>query len=501
MSAEHVRVCIERYSFVQQNGDIEEYVAYVLQNNGDSPFPLSGKYLKHDFTDSVDTVLSVSDGLEAYGGCLYGSVDGIFRVGLELRGDIAPHGTRIIGAHVRRRKLADAQPDEAHLEDPLRIRSLSAFPGATLDALVVYVFPADDLRRKVVATGAKYTTTRLARWDYTPQPDVLERWRAKSQDATLPPATYGIDDAIAEIYRVVAADAAGTAHDTSEAIRFLDEIPEDFRKAAADARQFLSEYWTHIFEQRQLRARQIALTIHSLRDRIAVAPIPQDAKHLDVLRFTTQAVLNKVSEHSIPSPPPRSLTTVVSHLLRFADSCRRGDPFDKSVREQDFHRRLRTFLQGANGPVESEVQMGRGRIDILLDDTPIELKAQKLGKNPAQGVSRHIQQAANYAADRRVSAGVLVILDLTDRTSETQHGAPLPRNIDVLAVPSRPAIGGKAYTALVVLVIEAFPPNPSSLGVKNQRRKSARSPRTRTGSSLPNRREPRRKKRNSTSRA
>jgi len=174
MSAEHIRVCIERYSFVQPNGDIEEYAAYVLQNDGDSSFPLSGKYLKYDFTDSVDTVLAADDGLGTYDGCEYGAVDGIFRVALKLRGEVTPRGVRIIGVHVRRRKLANTQSGEAHLEDPLRIRSLNAFPKATLEATVVYVFPPDDIQREVTATNAKFKTTRLARWEYTPQHDVLE---------------------------------------------------------------------------------------------------------------------------------------------------------------------------------------------------------------------------------------------------------------------------------------------------------------------------------------
>jgi len=273
-------------------------------------------------------------------------------------------------------------------------------------------------------------------------------------------------------------------------------MPEAFAKDAAEARQFLSEYWMRSFEDRQRRARQIVLKLHSLRDRIAVAPMPQSDRLVDILRFTIQNVRNEIIKHGIRNPPPRSLHTVVGHLLRFADSCRRGSPFDKKVREKDFHRHLQIFLQGAaNGPVESEVDMGRGRIDLLLDDTPIELKAQKLGKDPKLGVSQYLQQAANYASDRSVATGVLVVLDITDRTHEKQHSAPLSTSVDVCAVQSRRSIGGTSYTTLVVLVIEAFPPNPSSLSVKSKHRQSARATGTRP-SPLPRKqhRPPRRKR-------
>ncbi|QRN93986.1 hypothetical protein JRI60_33175 [Archangium violaceum] len=505
MSAKHIHITIERYSFIQPNGDIEEYVAYALQNNGSTPHPLSGKHFHHGLTDSENTVLMASDGLSGFldphGGCEFATMpNGVFLVALNLRGHIAPGKARIVGVHVRRRKLANAQPNEANLDDPLTRREFSAFPDARIEAVVVYVFPVDPIRREISATGAILKTTRLVRWEYTPHPNILERWRARALDAILPPATFSIDDAIAEFYRVFAADAAGTVHEPAEAIRLLEELPESFANATIEARQFLIQYRTYPFEERQIRARQLVTTLHSLRDRITVTPMPLGAKHLDVLRFTIQDVRNKIDEHGILSPPPRSLQTVVSHLLRFADSCRQGSPFGKNVREKDFHQRLLTFLQGANGPVQSEVTMGQGRIDLVLDDTPIELKAKKLGKNPAQGITRHFEQAASYASGRTVAAGVLVILDLTNHTHETQHSAPLSSNIKVVPVKTKKTIRGTNHTVLVVLVIEAFPPTPSSLGVKGKRNPSARRTGTRASSSPRGRSKPARRGQGETSR-
>jgi hypothetical protein len=480
MDAKHIHITIERYSFVQTNGDIEEHVVYVLRNDGNSPFSLSGKYFQYILTDSENTVRTASDGLDGFldphVGCEFATLpSGGFLVVLRLRGQIAPQGTRVIGVQIRRRKLADVRPSEAYLGDPLTRRSFSAFSGASVEAIVVYVFPADDLRRDVSADDTKLKTTRIARWEYVPHPNLLQRRWAKALDAAVPLATFSIDDAIVEFYRVLAADAVGATYETTEAIRLLDELPATFAKDAHEARQFLLDYGTYSFEQRQMRARQLVETLHLLRERIAIAPIPQGGKHLDLVRFTTQAIHNKINQYAIPSQPPRKLAKALEHLLLFADSCRKDDPFERGVKEQDLQKRLRIFLHGASSDsVLSEVSIGRGRIDLLLYDTPLELKARKLGKNPAQAVIQHFEQAANYASDRRVAAGILVILDLTDRTHETRHGAPLSSNIDVVAVESRKAIRGTAYTALVVIVVEAFPPNPSSLGVTGKHSQSAR---------------------------
>lgn len=369
----------------------------------------------------------------------------------------------MVGLHVRRHEVAEASHQEVRIADPLRVLPSPVFGGSPITASITCVFPRDQALREVAAHQATWITTRMARWDGIAVGTGLKRHAARITDAFAPPATIAVDDAIAEVFRILCADSAAEFHDPADAIRALADVPAKYQADLRDITAHLSLYFSLPPVERYIRLRQLLPVLERIQRQLVVAPTPVSRDAKKVRAALLHDVRHATEKHHVQTPLPGSLARVVGELLRFNEECRLGEPFKKSSKEAAFHNRLATFTRGSIGITRSEEKTGRGKLDLMLDDTPVELKARCLGRHPEKAITRHIPQAAAYASRRGVSVGVLAVLDKTDRRSAVGHDPPMSHQARVFVVPSRRSIAGPGHTIVVAIAIEAFPPNPSSL--------------------------------------
>lgn len=97
-----LRVLRESRSFVLPNGDVDEYLSFVLRNPGAEPIVLEGgPPFEFFFTDSASLFRAAGDGLAVPLCVRSSSRDGDTFL-LAPYGAVPPRGERTLGIHVRR---------------------------------------------------------------------------------------------------------------------------------------------------------------------------------------------------------------------------------------------------------------------------------------------------------------------------------------------------------------------------------------------------------------
>ncbi len=177
-----------------------------------------------------------------------------------------------------------------------------------------------------------------------------------------------------------------------------------------------------------------------------------------------RSIMELKNKHVISMPMPDRFHESLQILLMFCQSLRKS-PFDwaKDYSEKAFQSRLHQFLCDTQNSVEREVATGPGRVDFLLINTPVELKAIPLKDDPGKIAGQHSQQAADYASIRGYGIGILLVLDTQNRSAENAHRPHLSEECIVKPILSMVGVGGTSTTLVVTITVGAFPPISSAL--------------------------------------
>lgn len=456
---------VERRASIRVNGDVQDVLSLELRNETGEEHPLSG-WLSFLYTDTQTDLELVRDGGQEPSRWDAGPyLMGQFLVAVELSGYIPAGDRRLFAVRVLRRALAEVSDTEVFFSDPFLDLSLEFLGVRSIDYCATVIFPADLVRREVVAAGAE-RTSRTATWNFGPSGGTPRQMRAKARRALLLSAPQRLDDAIAEVQRLLAVHALGETMGLDNLRQCLREVlppPGELeRELLPDA-----DFEALGFKGREAYLRSLLEKVLAARARvIRENPFPAVALSVDATaEWLARRIEQSVSESQPASPLPPDLWTTLVTLLHYQSSQRKA-PFGwpKKVNEKQFQEQLHQFLEARGGPVEREVQVAKGRIDFLLGATPVELKVRDLGGEPVSGIEANLQQAAEYASSRGSGLAALLILDKHQHVAGGKHLAHHQQQLLVKPVPSASGVGGVSSTLVVVFVVVAFPPTPSRLG-------------------------------------
>ncbi|MCP3101896.1 hypothetical protein LZ198_23760 [Myxococcus sp. K15C18031901] len=456
---------MERIAFVQANGDVQEVLALELRNDGDSEFPLDG-WVGFVVTETENRVELVCDDGNCTPPWEAGVLElGRYQVGSHLKGGIPPKGRRLFAVRMLRRSLADVSNGGISFADPALGVDLTFLGISRIRIRATVVFPADHIRRDVLASDAVHTS-RMASWEFESAGDVPRHLRAKAVRALLPSAPQRLDDAIAELQRLLAAHVVG------ESVKF-EQLQRNLREARLPVEMLdrvdlvLSVFDGFGFDAREAHLRELLSELAGARARVlADNPFPAVASGVETTsEWLARSIEREALGLELASRLPADAWTALVTLMHY-QAAQRKAPHKWSPRlsEKGFQEQLHQFLEARGGLVEREVQTAKGRIDFLLGSMPVELKVRDLGGESLGQVDANLQQAAEYASSRGSGLGCLLILDKHRHMDGGKHLAQEKEQIQVRRVTSKEGIGGTSVTLVVALVVVAFPPTPSRLG-------------------------------------
>ncbi|NPD27179.1 hypothetical protein [Corallococcus exiguus] len=394
-----------------------------------------------------------------------------------LAGYVPANGERTIGVHAVRRKLAAVSRSVVSFSDSVGHTTMGPISAQSVTVQSTVVFPPSDARRALLADNAIEYTSRTVTWESALAEYGFERIHASVRTSYLAAAPRRLDDAIAEVHRVLALDGVGKSAECMDGLRrnltpFLGEdsgspdcvleLISDFGEMESAARRrvlggLLSKLHTlRSGLMQEFGARTVSDDVAGLAERISCE------------------VSDCLLRGAVHTPPPVEFWDSLLSLIQFAKIYRQADfrELDCDAKEEALHNVLERFLLGQADAVFREPEVGNGRIDLLLRNTPVELKVDDLGERPRDAIERHKQQAAEYASRKNVSVAVLVVLDVHRPRSGGRHQPHLSEQVRVLQADSRGGILGCSVTAVVAIALSACNSRPHELK-KTTRGKSA----------------------------
>jgi|GEM_PF-5701525 len=456
---------MERIAFIQDNGDVQEVLALELRNDGESEFPLDG-WVGFVVTETENRVELVRDDGNCDPHWEAGVLElGRYQVGSHLKGGIPPKGRRLFAVRILRRSLADVSNGGISFTDPALGVDLTFLGISRIRIRATVVFPADHVRRDVLA-GDAVRTSRMASWEFESAGNVPRQLRAKVVRALLPSAPQRLDDALAELQRMLAAHVIG------ESVKF-EQLLRNLREARLPVEELEritlvgSVFDGCSFDVREAHLRALLSELADARTRVLVEnPFPAVASGVETTaEWLARSVEREAHGFDLTSRLPTDAWTTLVTLLHYQAAQRKAPhKWSPKLSEKDFQEQLHQFLEARGGLVEREVQSARGRIDFLLGAMPVELKVRDLGGESLGQADANLQQAAEYASSRGSGLGCLLILDKHRHADGGKHLAQEREQIQVRRVTSKAGIGGASVTLVVALVVVAFPPTPSRLG-------------------------------------
>jgi len=458
----------ERRAFIESDGSVDDVLTLSVTNTGATQQDLDGLYLPFYATDAnEDRVIAVSDGLAGTPGWQADVLEGRFTVVVHLRGALGWEQTRMVGVHLCRRGRAALWPERIHFADPFLLRESFTRAEGTV------VFPNSEHRR-LVAQDATVRTSRTATWVLDVPTVGPQQMVAYCEAGQVSVAVRRLDDGLALAHRAAALTSTGEGAPIQAAQRTLLEALTateasgwelDQARVAVGA---LAACETLSAVPRYERLRRAIKACLDARELVRRArPVMVSSSQVEpVLLYLLQQIDLQREEADLRTPRPDDLEVSLRYLLDFAAWWRRDGVRDwrSGMRETDFQRQLRHYLGiRVDDPdtLMRELPIERGRVDFLLIDTPVELKAVLLTGGRTEP---YLQQVAAYVAARGSSVGVLMVLDTTDRSAERTHLPPLGDQVSVKLVPAVASAGKPTEpTLLVVLILDALPPHPSDL--------------------------------------
>lgn len=402
------------------------------------------------------------------------SDDGIDEFLIETRGTLKPGQTRTIGVRTIRKGLVAENGIGILYSDPIRLERSNSKIYRNLSVRYTVVYPPKDEIKtyKITANGASIITARSATWDISPILGTQNRVLSELTEDDLPIAGE-LDICICKLLSIKASAIVDLNYDctpsVSDIIRTLNA-----EEALWEGVDFSGpkDAVTKILSVGTLdRYAQIELALHAFyqlyRECVQGKPNPKRNAPKEIL-VTKRQIAGKAFElrtkNLVTVPFPYRFAESLHYILQFAYSIRKtGYAWPKKPLEKDFQAALHQYLVNNGAPTERELSVGPGRVDILLIETPVEMKTVSLGNAPNLAASKYQEQAAEYPSRLGYCIGILLILDTEDRSSEKLHTPHLPEETEVSVVESRPGVGGHSKTLIVTIRVAAFPPKPSAL--------------------------------------
>ncbi|WP_434043934.1 MULTISPECIES: hypothetical protein [Sorangium] len=465
---------------MQDNRDLDEFVTFFLRNRSATDVDVNGKWLHLIYGESPDVDLrSAHDAF--IGGeprTEAGPLHGQHAVAVQLTGVVEARSARIVGFHVRRSDTAwMAADDISILSDPIRFLSISEWPLGRISWYVVVTVPWDGVGTRLDAEGT--CTSRTAEWEFAHKESAMGHVRVRARRDYVPGELRDYDELIAQMHLAIGRHSAGTwSHTDAETLIHRARKRHDATLRCADAGRLpLPPVDAGDLEgincgtQRELRrwVRQLTLSRPFVCNAIRV---PRGNESTSELRDRLyMEVCERHRTAAVTSPIPGRFADCLHDLVRFVNERRELGPslWGTAPREGILHDKLEEFLRASHGEVGREVRKANGRIDLLMAGTPIELKATPLGPQPIKVALRFAQQAADYGAQCHSGVAVLMVLNTTKCQDDGLHKAHLQGNTKVHVVESSPSLRGPTATVVVILVLNAFPPEPSSLAAGKAR--------------------------------
>lgn len=452
----------ERLIFLTPSGAAHEVMSFDLMNTGHEDLNLEPRWIEFRFSDAPTRLLqAVCGGAEP----AYDHEETVntwtYRLGA---GGVIPKGhAQRHAVLVERHGLATVGADGA-----LAIAEASfndQFVGADAPFVRndVLVFPQRATHRCVEAQANRVSTRVAAFTGNAPHHRLVASCarRGAARGVAL------LDDMIAECYRRLASTLVDTqvAPASSQDLAVLARLTAQVLGDAAFVQELsATDEWS---------LREAVDTLWTVRDSVASSlPAPMSSDY--ILRIAETRV-REVEAFLAANPTrrvPRDLGEVLLCSLRFLSSCQRDAPRWKSSTpdEEALHDALQVFFTAAELAATRELEVNNGRLDLLVQDVPMELKADTFGGDVVRLHEAHGQQAAEYAVRTEQPVGILLGLDLSPPS--TVHGPQLDERIRVL--PARSSTGQE--TPIVTILASAYQSKPSSLQTRKARLRRVATP-------------------------
>jgi len=466
---------VERLVLLSEDGSAEDVLALTFKNPTDHEVPLAEGPIAFvfEYHDSSTELIEVRD---RGGSQLVKGVDDALRterfVRVPAEGTVPARGTRTLAVRVRHLDLA-RRVDKAGallLDDPLYALDLPTLPVARICYRATVVFPASPFRREIVADGSQVRTSRTASWEWGAAVSMGDNLHmsAHQERGAVVSAPRRLDDAIAEVYRLLFGSYIW-AWPYTERLRELlrhpavapkigpiGELPAEDALVDMPHSERADQY--RVLLSRLIKAREVILAEGGAE----IVTVEGTEERAERLFRQAEKIRN---EKGVTAPFPGNAGEALIEVLQYQARLReRPWTWTSKLDEAEFHRHVETFMSARRPQPGSEVPVSGGFLDLLLGETPLELKVADLKGRPKETVISYGAQAAEYAAARGKGLAVLLVLD-EHIYAEGGLGPPgLEEQCRVDMVPTQPgASGSPTHVVVITVVVHARLVRPSKL--------------------------------------
>lgn len=463
---------VERFVLLREDGSADDVLALTFRNSTDSEVPLAEGCFDFEYHDNTTEFITARD----WGGreIVKDAKDSLRAervVRVPAEGTVPARETRTLAVHVHHRDLAWRvdQAGALMLKDPLYARALPTLPVSGVRYRATIVFPASPFRREIVADGAQITS-RTASWEWGTAVAIGDnlQMRAQQQRGAVVSAPRRLDDAIAEVYRLLFGSPIWAWPETEHLRELLrhpaiapkigsaGELPDEKTLVEMPHRECAELY-------RALLSRLLEVRKAILAEGGAEVVTAQGTEERAERLFRRAEKLH--GESGVTAPFPRDAGEALIEVLHYQARLReRPRRWPDKLDEAEFHQHVEEILSARRPPPGSEVPLSAGRLDLLLGETPLELKVADLKGRPKEKVVAYHAQAAEYAVARGKGLAILLVLD-EYIYPEGGLGPPgLDEQCPVGIVSTQPgASGAPSHVVVITVVVLARLVRPSKL--------------------------------------
>lgn len=468
--ARRLEVTVERLAFVQPDGSVDSVQILELRNRGDVAASLSAT-LDFEFKDSTTSYVRCWAQMDGKGWipCYDELLPEEERFSLNIDGDLQSGSRRVVALKVRREDLAEVGDQKLNFNDPFYKLPLTHLNATKVLYRATIIFPENAVRRRIEQRGAIRFTSRTASWDWGDAQGLGKhlQMRAENTLAVLPSAPRRLDDSIAEAYHALASIALA-----DEKLR-LSSLRENLKgplqtHVSAPNELFDDAAFASLGAERQMDLmRELIDRLHAVRTRVMEGElfITVDETVLAHVERIAREIERKALKAGVKDRLPKDCADALVAALRYQHIQRHtANRWSTSLNETEFQGHFQQYLTSSGLEPGREVKIAGGRADFLLGQTPVELKVKDLQGNPANQIRHHLNQAAEYAAAKGRSLGVLIVLDEHPYRARGQHLPAVSEQVRVDVLSSEPGLSGSTSTLVVSIIVPAFPPEPSGMG-------------------------------------
>ncbi|WP_140873864.1 hypothetical protein [Myxococcus xanthus] len=454
---------VERFAFIGEDGSADDYLVltFVNRTSADVLLVEEKTHLTFKYNDRTTEFLSVRDW---NGRSTINDVCDQIRteraVVVPIDGNVPAGTRRAITVKVRHRDLARRDNlGGLTVYDPLYALGLPILPVERIRYQANLVFPSSAYRREIDAQGAQFVTSRTAVWTWGAaiNPGENLHLSAIQRRGALTSAPRRIDDAIAEAYRLLAGSYLWEWPKTEPLRRLLAQIvfPRGMRvtmelpdeDCLVDEAHSRSE---HIFRKllEELYAGRDAIIQEAGSELVLENGVMERSERLSIQAEKLR------TERGVIAPFPSGAAEALMEVLHYqARQRERPASWSDGLDEAEFHRDVERQVGARRRTPGSEVPLAGGFLDLLIGETPVELKVADLRGAPIKNAARFRPQTAQYAAGLGFGLAILLVLD-EHVYSKGDVGPPgLDEQCRVDVQETKKGVSGAPTVVVVVTVV------------------------------------------------